>query len=207
MKDQMEKAGTDGFQEGGREEKRLLRRKVKKIRENLSREELSSMSGVIQKKIESLGQFQAAHAVFLYMDLPGEVQMRGLIEACLRAGKKVAVPRVEGREMRFYRIESFDHLVQGKMDILEPDPGNCPCLDEEEDALMILPGLAFDRSLHRVGYGGGFYDRYLEEHRKHMTVAVAFECQVFDGVPSDERDICPRMLVTEKEIYLPVKRS
>ncbi len=205
MKDQSEKTGAAGFQDGCTGQKRLLRRKVKTIRENLSREAISRMSSEIQKRIEILSQFQTARTVFLYMDLPGEVQMKGLIGDCLNAGKKVAVPCVEGQVMHFYRIESFDHLVRGKMDILEPDPDYCPCMDEEEDALMILPGLAFDRSLHRVGYGGGFYDRYLADHRQHMTVAVAFECQIFDEVPFDERDICPRMLVTEKEIYFPVK--
>ncbi len=189
------------FSKESSEQKRILRRKVKKIREGLSIQSIEQMSNVISDKIRTLVEFENADAVFLYMDLPGEVQMRRLTEICLKARKRVAVPRIEGRQMHFYGIESFGHLVTGRMNILEPDPDYCPCMDKEENALMVLPGLAFDRALHRVGYGGGFYDRYLSEHRKHCTVAAAFECQIFDAVPFDERDIRPQMLVTEKEVY------
>ena len=87
------------------------------------------------------------------------------------------------------------------MNILEPDPVVCACLDEEEDALMIMPGVAFDTKRHRIGYGGGFYDRYLQEHKKHPTAAAAFDFQLFDEVPYESTDICPDCLVTPSCIY------
>ncbi len=214
------------------ERKCALRSKVRRLRKGLSEAELEQMSGVIVEKIGRLKQFDRARTVFLYMDLAGEVQMGGLIRQCLKAGKTMAIPRVEGKVMRFYRLSaecrdehgdgcrpfsdpdqlfsSFGsetaalfHLIKGKMGILEPDPAFCPCMDDEEDALMIIPGVAFDRELNRIGYGAGYYDRYLSIHKAHPTVAVAFECQLFDAVPCDRHDIRPQCLITERACYLP----
>lgn len=239
------------IQMNDQERKCALRREVKTLRQGLSKDELERMSGVITEKIGRLEQFARARTVFLYMDLAGEVQMRGLIRQCLKEGKKMAIPRVEGKAMRFYRlcaqctdengnggrtynvpdcsvsspdrsfsssdrfvrspgisISSSDrgtvnlfHVVRGKMGILEPDPAFCPCMDEEEDALMIIPGVAFDRARNRIGYGGGYYDRYLSIHREHPTVAAAFECQLFDAVPCDRHDIRPQCLITERACF------
>ena len=86
------------------------------------------------------------------------------------------------------------------MHIMEPDPDRCECLDSEEDALIIMPGVAFDADRRRIGYGGGFYDRYLAVHPGHVTVAAAYEFQVLEQVPSQEQDIRPQLLVTEDRI-------
>lgn len=197
------------------EKKRALRRTIAERRKQYPQEVLADLSAQITERIFALEAYQKARTVFLYMELPGEVQMRALIEQCLRDGKKAAVPKVfrgSGRMhspdgeastpgMRFYEIRGFDHLVRGAMNILEPDPAVCACLDEEEDALMILPGVAFDTKRHRIGYGGGFYDRYLQEHKKHPTAAAAFDFQLFDEVPYESTDICPDCLVTPSCIY------
>ena len=197
------------------EKKRALRRTIAERRKQYPQEVLADLSAQITERILALEAYQKARTVFLYMELPGEVQMRALIEQCLRDRKKAAVPKVfrgSGRMhspdgeastpgMRFYEIRDFDHLVRGAMNILEPDPAVCACLDEEEDALMIMPGVAFDTKRHRIGYGGGFYDRYLQEHKKHPTAAAAFDFQLFDKVPYESTDICPDCLVTPSCIY------
>ena len=171
------------------EKKRALRRTIAERRKQYPQEVLADLSAQITERILALEAYQKARTVFLYMELPGEVQMRALIEQCLRDGKKL------------YEIRDFDHLVRGAMNILEPDPAVCACLDEEEDALMIMPGVAFDTKRHRIGYGGGFYDRYLQEHKKHPTAAAAFDFQLFDEVPYESTDICPDCLVTPSCIY------
>ena len=84
--------------------------------------------------------------------------------------------------------------------IPEPEPDESTCYRKRERDLMVLPGTAFDVSGNRIGYGKGFYDRYLSKHQKHTTVAVAFEFQVMDEVPFEELDILPQTLVTEKEM-------
>ena len=135
------------------EKKRALRRTIAERRKQYPQEVLADLSAQITERILALEAYQKARTVFLYMELPGEVQMRALIEQCLRDGKKAAVPKVfrgSGRMhspdgeastpgMRLYEIRDFDHLVRGAMNILEPDPAVCACLDEEEDALMIMP--------------------------------------------------------------------
>ena len=84
------------------------------------------------------------------------------------------------------------------MGILEPEEG---ALADGADALVIMPGVAFDRDRRRIGYGGGYYDRYLAAHPCLPTIAVAFDCQVLDEVPYDEYDIRPQILVTETSVY------
>ena len=100
--------------------------------------------------------------------------------------------------MEFFHIENFGQLHPGTMGILEPEEG---ALADGADALVIMPGVAFDRDRRRIGYGGGYYDRYLAAHPCLPTMAVAFDCQVLDEVPYDEYDIRPQILVTETSVY------
>ena len=95
-------------------------------------------------------------------------------------------------------ITSFDELKPGAYGILEPDAGIPASAD---DGLMIMPGVAFDTNRNRVGYGGGYYDRYLELHPQLHTLALAFDMQVLFEVPAEEQDIKPQLLVTETNIY------
>ena len=195
--------------------KRALRRIVADRRKECERQWFEEMSRRITGRILALDLWREARTVFFYMDLPGEVMTRAMILKCLEDGKRAAVPRITAitaagdpsskaeitlpearRVMCFYEIRDFDHLVRGAMNIPEPDPAFSSCLDEEEDALIIMPGTAFDRSRNRIGYGGGFYDRYLDRHRHHPTVAVAYDFQIFDEVPHSDTDIRPSLLVT-----------
>ena len=123
---------------------------------------------------------------------------RDLIEKALEMGKTVAVPRVEGDDMVYYEIKDFSTLKSGYFGIMEPDGGKV-CTREE--GFLLVPGVAFDSARHRVGYGKGFYDRFLAAHPGFTTVAAAFEFQLFDAVPFEETDILPQMLVTEQKIY------
>ena len=224
--------------------KRKLRRIVALKKKEFSSFALDEMSRRITERILELDIYRDAGTVFAYMALPGEVQTRGFIEQCLKAGKRVALPRVEGRNMRFYGIDllsvsskqnfrdrnqeseesrrieedsakeslselyvpraeddGMNILVPGAMGILEPDPERCPLMDDMEDALVIMPGVAFDRELNRIGYGGGYYDRYLRKHTLHKTLAAAYDFQIFDEVPHEECDIRPQYMLTESMIF------
>lgn len=191
------------------EQKQQLRKEVSARRRACPESDLSGMSTRITERILLLDEYRNAETVFAYMDIPGEVQTHSLIRQCLKDGKKVAVPRVrkaaesqpDEAAMHFYEIRDFDHLVSGIRGIPEPDPSFCPCLDHEEKALVIMPGVAFDRNLNRIGYGGGCYDRYLARHPDHPTAAVAFDFQVFDAVPCEATDIRPQILVTPHTVF------
>lgn len=195
---------ADAQQERITAEKKTLRRMVAARRRECPGAEIARLSAQITERVLGLEPYTGAETVFAYLDLPGEVQTRDLIRRCLKDGKRVGVPKVEtsgaAGEMHFYEIRDFDHLLPGPMHLLEPDPGCCPCLDQEEEALVIMPGVAYDRALHRIGYGGGFYDRYLQTHEKHPTAAVAFDFQVFDEVPFANTDIRPQILIMPQGI-------
>ena len=180
-------------------EKERIRRIIAVRKAEYSREQIEAMSRVIVERLLALPECRRAETVLAYMALPGEVQLKDFLVRCRAEGKRTAVPKVEIKEhrMHFYQIDSMDCLREGAMHILEPDPERCRCLDGEEDAFMVLPGLAFDSSGGRVGYGGGYYDRYLQEHPRHVLAAAAFHFQIFEKVPVEETDVSVPLLVTD----------
>lgn len=180
-------------------EKKDIRKLVFDRRKEMSRRELEEKSREICETVAAMEEFRNASAVYVYMDYNGEAMTGPLIEEAWRQGKKVAAPKVEGENMSYYYIHSFDDVKPGYFGIPEPEAAEPAC---DEDALLIVPGVAFDAKRHRCGYGKGFYDRYLSVHTLHTTVAVALEMQMMEEVPSDVFDICPQYLVTEaRTIY------
>ena len=180
------------------EAKGNIRKEVFARRRAATQEEIQEKSRMIYEKITALPEFLDADCFFAYMDFKKEVMTRDLIEKALEMGKTVAVPRVEGDDMVYYEIKDFSTLKSGYFGIMEPDGGKV-CTREE--GFLLVPGVAFDPARHRVGYGKGFYDRYLSRHTQHATVAMALDFQIVETVPSDVYDICPQMLITPTVIY------
>lgn len=112
-------------------------------------------------------------------------------------GQTVLVPKVYGRDMKFHRITALSELKPGKYGILEPDNTD---ICEPKQGLMIMPGLAFDKEHHRAGYGGGFYDRYLEQHPAFYKAAVAFSFQIVDHIETERYDLKPDCIITEQAV-------
>ena len=136
--------------------------------------------------------------IYCYANYNGETGTLAIMEEASKLGKSVWFPRVEGSEMNFYLVEQKEDLQPGAYGILEPT-GEYKA--DGYDGLLIMPGVAFDEECHRIGYGGGFYDRFLEKHPYITRVAVAFEFQMMSEVPVESTDISPEIIVTEKEIY------
>ena len=180
-------------------EKKEIRARVIERRKRLTAEEIAEKSGRICARILKTDAFEKTEAVYVYMDCKGEVSTRPLIEAAWKLGKKVAAPRVQGDEMAYYYIESYQDVAPGYFGI--PEPVSSCGEAHDEGALLIVPGVGFDAKRHRCGYGKGFYDRYLEVHNGHTTVAVAFEFQLVDEVPAQEYDILPQYLITEQRMF------
>ncbi len=177
--------------------KQHIRKEALARRAGISKEEAAEKSRAITDRILALPAYRNAECILLYIDVKGEVRTRDLLERAWKDGRRTAVPRCRDKRMDFVEITGYSDLKPGSFGIPEPasgdpiDPGN---------ALMIMPGAAFDRNLSRIGYGGGYYDRYLCENPDVQTVAVSYACQVFDSIPSEEHDVRPRILVTENEI-------
>ena len=109
---------------------------------------------------------------------------------------------LEKRQLHFYEIRHFGQVKPGVMGILEPseEEGARRAPDPDDATLMIVPGVAFDRQRSRIGYGGGFYDRYLDLHPHLQTAAVAFDFQILDKVPAGEHDKRPDCIYTPSEV-------
>lgn len=178
------------------EEKKAIRKQIFAARKTYTDQEIEQWSREITEHLTTLPEFQAASQILVYADYNHEVMTGFLIEEAWKVGKEVAVPKVDGKNMIFYKLTDFAQLEPGYFGIPEPVCGE---IVEWENALMIMPGVAFDKANHRVGYGGGFYDRYLEKHPKVKRIAIAFEFQILSEVPTEPTDISPEIIVTEKQ--------
>ena len=179
------------------ETKEEVRREVYQRRLSAQPEEITTKSRLITDSLISLPEYKNAARLFLYVDCKNEVVTRDLIRRALSEGKQTAVPKCRDRRMDFFEIRDLSELSPGSFGILEPVTERRA---DWEDALMIMPGVAFDRNLHRIGYGGGYYDRYLASHPGLFCIALAFSFQVYAHIPFEECDIMPHILITEKEI-------
>lgn len=180
------------------EEKRLIRKQIFAARKQCSDRQIEEWSRQVTENIIGLPEFTAARRIMAYADYNHEVITRYVIGEAWRAGKEVAVPKVVGKDMVFYRLTDFSQLEPGYFGIPEPVRGE---ITEWDDALMVMPGVAFDPENNRVGYGGGFYDRFLERHPDILRVAAAFDFQILEKVPAEPTDICPQIIVTQSKIY------
>lgn len=176
------------------ETKKDIRNRILGIREQLTQEEWNSKSRQIYQRVVKHPLFLASEEIYCYINFRHEVDTLGILHAAWQLGKKVAAPKVTGKEMEFYYISSPSDLAEGYCKIMEPVTGR---IADASEALVIMPGAAFDRECHRIGYGGGFYDKYLERHPQYARLALAFDLQITDHIPADSYDIKPEVIITE----------
>ena len=178
--------------------KKDIRKSVLQKREQLTDRQWTIQSAVICKKVLAQAVFGNSDCIYCYVDYKREVGTCAIIEAAWKMGKKVAVPIVHGDDMHFGYLSSWDELSEGYKGILEPRHF-IPA--EDETPLVIMPGAVFDRQRNRIGYGKGYYDKFLGTHPHCKTLAIAFELQLVDEVPAEPLDIRPQVLITEEHIY------
>ena len=188
--------------------KKEMRKKMLFLRDSLSEKERKEKSGEIAKRLFTLEEFQKADVVLSYQSFRSEVETTEINRKIRESGKALYLPKTyaDRKEMAFYRVYSDADLIPGYQGILEPQEKE-PFTEKlvslkPEKVLMLMPGAAFDDKGNRIGYGGGYYDRYLESHPQLHTLALAFDMQVLFEVPAEEQDIKPQLLVTETSIYL-----
>lgn len=184
------------------EDKRRIRHEILKKRSELSIEDRTKASLVITDRIIGHQWFYSADVILAFVGYGSEIDTSGIINEALKSGKKVYVPKVCGDEMNFYRICDYGELERGYKGIPEPS-GLSESYDfysrndSGERTLLIMPGIAFDMERNRIGYGKGFYDRFLqdkEELRLH-SIAICFSCQIVDKIPCSEHDIRPYQVI------------
>ena len=181
------------------EEKKEIRKRIFKARKEHDDAWIQEKSHVITETLTQLPEYRNAERIMAYADYNHEVITRYIIEQAWKDGKEVAVPKVFGKDMVFYRLTDFSQLESGYFGI--PEPKEDGETVSWEEAMMVMPGVAFDVNCNRVGYGGGFYDRFLEKHPEVCRVAVGFSFQILSEVPTEPTDIRPQVIVTEENIY------
>lgn len=180
------------------ETKKDIRKRILLKRDSISKAEWVKNSLIIQKKLVSHPVFMESDTMYCYVDYRNEVGTNFVISQALKLRKKVAVPKILGDSMEFFYITDVKELQKGYCGIMEPSTN---LLATEKEALIIMPGVAFDKNRNRIGYGKGFYDRYIASHGNFKTIGIAFECQITDEIPADAFDYRPDILITEEHIY------
>ncbi|MEA0554887.1 5-formyltetrahydrofolate cyclo-ligase [Lysinibacillus irui] len=173
-------------------DKTTLRNKVKEALSTMSDNTYHSQSLAIVKKVLQEPYIIEANTIGLTISNKPEVDTFLLIEELWQLGKKVAVPKChpKTREMSFYAIDSFAQLETIYMHLREPIPERCEFVDANEMDVILVPGVVFDRYGYRIGYGGGYYDRYVLNYKKGKLLSMLFDEQIIDRVPTEEHD-CP----------------
>jgi 5-formyltetrahydrofolate cyclo-ligase len=188
--------------------KARLRKDIRCLLDGWEASELITRSRLVQERLFATEWWRRARWVFAYIAMSVEVDTTPIVTRAYREGRQVAIPRIEGEEIIFYRYEGRTRgLVPNQFGILEPDPQWLPVEPREltEGPLLILaPGLAFDRSLRRIGRGKGFYDRFLARSRSGpqecLVVGLTLAEQVVEEVPAGPLDQPLDGLVTDREI-------
>ncbi|QGU95685.1 5-formyltetrahydrofolate cyclo-ligase [Clostridium bovifaecis] len=173
------------------EDKKKIRSIVKDKRNSLSKRAKELMDSIIFNKIVESEVYKAANTIFVYVSFQGEVDTHKLIKYALNDNKRICVPKIISKKdgIRAVEISSFEELKEEAYSILEPQSFDKQ-IDEKDIDLILMPGVAFDESGGRIGYGGAFYDRFLKNTSlKTLKIALAYDFQIFDKVPMEEHDI------------------
>ena len=167
--------------------KQELRRAIRERKRAMTEEEIVERSNALAEKFYHTPAYQAASTIYGYLPYNQEVRTVPMLQRALDEGKRVAVPKVYGEEMRFIYLEDLTQVSKGYAGIPEPI-ADAP-VAEDQRALVLMPGLAFDPQGHRIGYGGGFYDRFLAQEPHHPTLALCYEFQMQAHLDTEEFDI------------------
>lgn len=201
-------AGDEKISDDIRTERKKIRRLALQLRNGLSKQACEEKSRCIMETLKQQTEYKNASLLFLYASYQNEVMTHALIEDTLFIGKRVALPVStiveEIPRLDFYEITDMAQIVSGYKGIPEPDITNScvkQTLIQEVPDLLLMPGVAFDRTRNRLGYGMGFYDRFLQRRFRIQTIAVAYECQLFSEIPATALDYRPDKLITEERIY------
>ncbi|MDD2972441.1 MAG: 5-formyltetrahydrofolate cyclo-ligase [Lachnospiraceae bacterium] len=193
--------------------KEQIRKQILSVREAMSQEDFMKKSAIITAKLLQDSYYREAEELLIYVDYHHEVQTRPLIEQAWRDGKRVFCPKVippkEDRRMEFYEIFALSDLETGYQGILEPKEQSIHKWMAEDHisgsdpkSLMIMPGVAFDPERNRIGYGGGYYDRFLERYSMYFyTIAICFACQITGQIHGDAYDRKPQKVYTDAAVY------
>lgn len=178
--------------------KKVIRKEILSIRKKMTESEVSDLSKLICESIIKTDIFKACQNICIYSPINNEVDVFYLIEDCLLNNKSIYLPKTLEEDIEFYKFTSKNELTVGRYNILEPvsDIKLIP----DSNTLIIMPGSVFSISKDRIGYGGGYYDRYLSNYPMCKTLAVAYDFQVLPSIPIESHDQKTDTIITDCRI-------
>lgn len=183
--------------------KKAIRTQILSKRSCLDEAEMVHRGAAAQALVIGLELFRAARSLALYAPMRHEIDTTVMHHAALAANKCLCYPRVEQEHLRFFQVKSLHELVVGRFGVLEPASGSLE-ISPADLELLLLPGVAFDRRGFRLGYGRGFYDRFLGTSCFSGTkIGFAYDFQLLDCLPFESHDQPVDLLVTDQAVYSP----
>ena len=167
-------------------DKTALRQQIRLQKRQMEQAEILEKSQQLFRHFTATDAYRNAKSIYGYMSYNQEVRTLPILEQALRDGKRVAIPKCYGPEMRFIWMEDLSQTAPNRG---IPEPIADGPLADDPDALVLMPGMAFDRAGHRIGYGGGYYDKFLAQEPNHPPVALCFSFQVLEHLETEEFDI------------------
>ncbi len=168
-------------------DKKSLRSMIREKKRAMTEEQIVSASQRLGELFRAHPLYIKAKTIYGYLPYNQEVRTVPMLEQAIKDGKRIAVPKVFGDEMKFIYLDDLRRIEKGYCGIPEPIADG-PVADDPT-ALVLMPGLAFDPQGHRIGYGGGFYDKFLATEPNHPTLALCYEFQMVDHLETEEFDI------------------
>lgn len=168
--------------------KKEIRKNMLAVRRSLEKSYVMEASHIICEKLKKSPFYKAAESICLYMPIHNEVDVTELLET-----GNIYIPKIIDKSMDFYLYEGKDSIEAGAYGILEPI-GNKKLIPNDK-TLVVMPGVAFSRDGYRLGYGGGYYDTYLEKYPMCMKAAVCFREQLVEELPAREHDVKPDIII------------
>ena len=175
-----------------------LRKQVLQEMKAIPRQQKQDIDQALTERILQHPFYQEAKIIATYLSFPHEFQTQGLIEQALKDGKKVLIPKTYPKGRMDFVVYNPQQLVKTSFGLLEPQ-GDLEVVDVSQIDLIHVPGLAFTREGYRIGYGGGYYDRYLEHFSGH-TLSTVYPCQIRDFIPEDHDIPVQEVLIDERNL-------
>ncbi len=190
--------------------KKEIRKKILELKNALSPKEIQDKSNTIFNKLNKIDFYNKANNVMIYVSFGSEVMTKPIIDDSLNKGKRVFIPVTvpKTKQLIISELKDFEKDLQvGHFGVMEPKEEALRPVDPDIIDLVVVPGVAFDKNGYRIGYGGGYYDRFLPRlSERTPKISLAFEMQLIDRVPKDEYDIPVEYILTEKQ-FIKIKKD
>src|SRR3989344_2331190 len=177
--------------------KNQLKESILQKRNSLSKEEILEKSEKIRNNLFNLKPYKSSKTVMFFVSFNSEVHTHEMIEESLK-NKTVVLPKVAQHEIEASVIIDFDNLIPGKLGI--PEPIETMKIAHKNIDLVLVPGIVFDKEGRRIGYGLGYYDKFLKKTPKAVKIGLAFDFQLVDKIPREMHDVPVDIIVTEKRV-------